>query len=65
MSNFFDISFSALNLFSFILGAFWSVSSCVGFYGKRDVWVTIIFYFIGVAVYFYLQAHPINLKGLS
>jgi hypothetical protein len=55
MGSFFDISFATLNLFSFILGGLWAIFSSYGWYGKRDVWGTIVLYFAGLALYYYLK----------
>ena len=54
--TFFDISLQSLNLFSFILGLLWALLGSYGWYGKRDLWFTVVIYFAGLAVVYYLRA---------
>jgi len=52
--NWFLISVGSLNIFSFVLGGMWGLStSCFKRY--RNWWIIAI-YFIGVAIYFAVKA---------
>jgi hypothetical protein len=56
--NVFTISFETLNLFSFILGAMWGLStSC---YNRFRHWWVIVGYFVTVAIFFALKAGVIR-----
>ena len=55
----FEISLEALNLFSFILGMLYAMVYSYGFYGRRNMWFTVVLYFIGIAIYYYLIAKHI------
>ena len=52
--NLFAISFGTLNLFSFILGSIWALStSC---YGRYRYWWLIAGYFATIAVFYAFKA---------
>jgi len=54
MMGFFKISLDNLNLFSFVLGVLWCLFESYGWYGKRNMWIIVVCYFAGLALYFYL-----------
>lgn len=56
--NFFDISFVSLNLFSFMLGGIWGLST--GAFNRFRNWWVIVAYFAGVALYFAFKAGAFN-----
>ena len=56
LNTFFAISFWNLNLFSFILGMTYTLLN-VTLYSQRNLWIQVVLYFIGVALYFYLKAN--------
>ena len=56
MKTFFDISLVSLNLFSFMLGVLYASVNSYGWFGRRNVWLLIVFYCAGLALYYYLKA---------
>ena len=48
--TFFQISFNSLNLFSFILGGIWGLST--GAFNRHRNWWVIVLYFVFVAFYY-------------
>jgi hypothetical protein len=53
METFFTISLKTLNLFSFMLGVLYAMSSSYGWYGRRNVWLLVVVYATGVATFYY------------
>jgi len=54
METFFSISFGTLNLFSFVLGGIWGLSTTR--FNPYKSWWAIIWYFVAVAAYFWLTS---------
>jgi len=55
MQTFFDISFVSLNLFSFMLGMLYTLSTIKTFGNPVKLWLHIVVYVAGLALYFYLN----------
>jgi hypothetical protein len=51
--NFFEISLATLNLFSFVLGGIWGLSTSR--FNPYKSWWMVILYFVGVAIYFWAK----------
>jgi hypothetical protein len=58
--NFFEISITSLNLFSFVLGGIWGLSTPV--FNRYRSWWWVVGYFAIVAAYYALTAGAINVK---
>ena len=54
-NTFLTISFASLNLFSFILGMLYALSSISTIGNPKNLWLQVVGYFIAVAFYFYLK----------
>jgi hypothetical protein len=54
MEQFLTISFSKLNLFSFMLGVFFAISNAT-LRNMRETWTMLLLYVICVGVYFYFS----------
>jgi hypothetical protein len=59
IQSFFTISVFSLNLFSFILGMLWCMLNMTSFGNQKSIWLQILGYTVGVAVYYFGQS-----KGL-
>ncbi len=55
MQTFFDISIVSLNLFSFMLGMLYTLSTIKTFGNPVKLWLHIVVYVAGLALYFYLN----------
>lgn len=55
--TFFAISLTSLNLFSFVLGGIWGLSTSR--FNPYKTWWVVIGYFVCVGLYFWAQATPI------
>lgn len=53
--NFFSISIYSLNLFSFMLGMLYALYNVSFWTNMRKLWMLIILYVVGIAIYYYLR----------
>ncbi len=56
MQTFFDISFVSLNLFSFMLGVLYTLSSVTAFGNPVKLWLQVVLYVAGIAIYFFMKS---------
>jgi hypothetical protein len=56
MQTFFEISFVSLNLFSFMLGMLYTLSNISTFGNPKKLWLQVVAYIVGIAIYFYLKS---------
>lgn len=57
LHNFLMISLPTLNLFSFVLGMLYTLSSISTIGNPKSLWLQVVGYFIVIAFYFYLQVN--------
>jgi hypothetical protein len=55
LHNFLMISLPSMNLFSFVLGMLYTLSSISTIGNPKNLWLQVVSYFVIVSLYFYLQ----------
>jgi predicted membrane metal-binding protein len=56
VEHFLTISFSTMNLFSFMAGMLWSLWNFTTWGGTRKLWMQVLLYTVGVALYYFAKS---------
>lgn len=56
IEHFLTISFSGLNLFSFMLGMLYTLSNISTFGNPKKLWLQVLLYAVGVALYYFAKS---------